>query len=131
MFSPKLLRITLLLLTTVLLLTACTSTESGAAKAVQAYLQALVDKDQDRLLSTICPTWETDALLELDAMSLIETTLSNLSCEQTGKENDQALVVCQGSIDATYGTEIQKFDLGQRTFQVEQSGSDWLVCGYR
>ena len=131
MFSNYTFRNLVFLLVAILFLTACSSPEQGAEQAVESYLQALVDKDQDRLLASICPAWETDALLELDALSLIETTLSNLACAQTGSEEDVALVVCQGSIDATYGTEIQKFDLGQRTFLVVPSGADFLVCGYR
>lgn len=116
---------------TILVLAACTASKNEAVIAVETYLQALVDKDQDRLLASICPSWETEALLELDALSLIETSLSDLACERTGTEGDFALVVCQGSIDATYGTEVQKFELGQRIFTVTRSGSDWLVCGYR
>ena len=131
MFSKPPLLTFLFILATSLSLAACAPSEQGAVQAVETYLQALVEKDQDRLLAAVCPAWETDALLELDALSLIETSLSDLACEQTGSENDQASVVCQGSIDATYGTEIQKFELGQRTFVVEKSGSDWLVCGYR
>jgi hypothetical protein len=121
----------LTLLIAAVVLFACAASDQAAASAVETYLQALVEKDQDRLLTSICPAWEMDALLELDALSLIETTLSDLSCEQTASSGDQAEVVCQGSLDATYGTEIQKFDLSGRTFLVERSGSDWLVCGYR
>lgn len=131
MFSKSPLRFLLLILAVSLLLAACATSDQGAVRAVETYLQALVEKDQDRLLAGICPAWEMDALLELDALSLIQTSLSDLACEQTGSENEQALVVCQGSIDATYGTEIQKFDLGGRIFLVEKAGSDWLVCGYR
>ena len=130
MFRKNLLLIFILLLAA-LLLSACAASEQGAVQAVETYLQALVEKDQDRLLTGICPAWEADALLELDALSLIQTTLSDLSCEQTAEGADQAEVVCQGSIDATYGTEVQKFDLSGRTFVVQRTGSDWLVCGYR
>ena len=130
MFRKNLPLILSLFLTAVSLI-ACAASDQAAVQAVETYLQALVEKDQDRLLTSICPTWEADALLELDALSLIQTTLSDLSCEQTAEGADQAEVVCQGSIDATYGTEVQKFDLSGRTFVVQRTGSDWLVCGYR
>lgn len=130
MFRKNLLLILTLLLAAVSLI-ACAASDQAAVQSVETYLQALVEKDQDRLLISICPAWEADALLELDALSLIETTLSDLSCEQTAEGADQAEVVCQGSIDATYGTEVQKFDLSGRTFVVQRAGSDWLVCGYR
>lgn len=113
-----------------LTLSACTAENPGSAQIVETYLTALVNKDQDRLLASVCPAWEEDALMELDAFSLVKTSLDGLSCSLTSQEDRLASVTCQGSLIATYGNENQTFDLSQRTFQVELSGSDWLVCGY-
>jgi len=116
------------LLLAVGLLTACGSTKPPAALAVEAYLQALVDKDEARLVSLTCPDFEESALMELDSFSLVKTRLEGLDC-QAQAQDDTASVTCQGQILATYGTEDQQFDLSERTFQVKNSGGDWLVCG--
>jgi hypothetical protein len=110
------------------LLAACASTKDPAAAAVEDYLQALVDKDEARLISLACPDFEDQALLELDSFSLVKTKLDGLDC-QAQFQDDTAQVTCQGKILATYGTEDQQFDLSEKTFQVVNQGGDWLVCG--
>ena len=113
-----------------LALAACTAQNPAAAQAVESYLQALVDKDDTRLVTLACPAYEMDALIEFDSFGLVETSLADIACEQVGIEGDQATVVCQGSIQATYGTELRSFDLSERTYTLTRSGGDWLVCGY-
>lgn len=110
------------------LLSACGPSKHPAAAAVEAYLQALVNKDESRLVSLSCPDFEETALLELDSFSLVKTRLEGLDCQAQAQE-DSASVTCQGQILATYGTEDQQFDLSGRTYQVKNIGGDWLVCG--
>ena len=110
------------------LLAACGPTKHPAVTTVEAYLQALVDKDETRLVSLACPDYEETALLELDSFSLVKTRLDSLEC-QAKAQDDSATVTCQGKILATYGTEDQQFDLSGRVFQVKNEGGDWLVCG--
>lgn len=115
-----------------LLLTACGSGNTDApAKAVEDYLNALVAKDADRLSTLSCGEWEDDALLELDSFQAVTARLEGLACEQTGTDGDTALVLCKGSIVATYNDEDQELDLSVRTYQVVQEGGEWLVCGVR
>lgn len=106
------------------------SAPSPAAQTLARYLQALVDKDEATLTSLSCPDWEPNALLELDAFQAVETKLEGLSCQQTGEEGDEAWVVCEGKILATYAEEVQEFDLGKRTYRLISQDGDWLVCGY-
>ncbi|MFZ6026711.1 MAG: nuclear transport factor 2 family protein [Chloroflexota bacterium] len=113
-----------------LALAACTAQKPAAAQAVESYLQALVDKDDTRLVTLVCPDYEMDALIEFDSFGLVETSLEGVACQQMAIEGDQATVVCQGSIQATYGTELRSFDLSERTYTLARSGGDWLVCGY-
>jgi hypothetical protein len=110
------------------LLAACASAKPPAALAVENYLQALVDKDEARLVSLTCPDFEDEALLQFDSFSLVKTKLEGLDCQAQVQE-DTAQVTCQGQILATYGTEDQQFDLSEKTFQVVNQGGDWLVCG--
>lgn len=113
-------------------LTACASnTNDAPAKAVEDYLTALVEKDEDRLSTLVCGEWEEDALIELDSFQAVTARLEGLTCEQTGADGDMALVLCNGSIIATYGNEDQELDLSVRTYQVIQEGGNWLVCGVR
>jgi len=115
------------------LLSACGPQGGGdpAAATVDAYLQALVAKEDDRISTLSCAEWEEQALLEMDAFQAVQTELEGPDCEQTGTEGDTALVSCQGQILATYGEEQQEFPLSDRTYQVIQEGGEWRVCGYR
>lgn len=127
----------LLTLLAVAILAGCSDsgeTKSGgsseAAATMQTYLTALVEKDEALLTSLVCPDYEVDALLEYDSFSAVETKLSGLACSETGSEDGAVLVNCQGQIEATYGNEVQAFELGGRTYRLIQSGADWQVCGY-
>ena len=122
----------LVLMFSLLLLAGCTSSDAAApANAVENYLTALVAKDTDRLTSLSCGEWEDDALLELDSFQAVTARLESVACEQTGTEGETALVLCNGSIVATYNDEDQELDLSVRTYQVVQEGGEWLVCGVR
>ena len=115
-----------------LFLAACASGNADApVRAVEDYLNALVEKDADRLSTLSCGAWEESALLELDSFQAVNARLEGLACEQTGTDGETALVLCNGKIIATYGNEDQELDLSVRTYQVSQEGGEWLVCGVR
>lgn len=117
---------------TILALAACASNNDNApVQAVEDYLTALVEKDANRLTTLSCGEWEEDALLELDSFQAVTARLEGLACEQTGTDGETALVLCNGSIIATYNEEDQQLDLSVRTYQVVQEGGEWLVCGTR
>ncbi len=121
-----------LLVLTSLLLPACASNnENAPVQAVENYLNALVEKDANRLTTLSCGEWEDDALLELDSFQAVTARLEGLACEQTGTDGETALVLCSGNIVATYNEEDQQLDLSVRTYQVVQEGGEWLVCGTR
>lgn len=101
-----------------------------AVQTLERYLQALVEKDENTLISLTCADWEMKALLEFDAFSGVETSLEGLSCQQVANEEGSATVVCQGKIMASYQDEIKEFELSSRNYQMVQQGGDWLVCGY-
>ena len=113
-----------------LALPACVS-DNAPVQAVEDYLNALVEKDADRLTTLSCGEWEDEALLELDSFQAVTARLEGLACEQTGTDGDIALVLCNGNIVATYNNEDQQLDLSVRTYQVVQEGGEWLVCGTR
>ena len=113
-----------------LLLTACQGGESPAERSTLNYLQALVEKDQARLQSYTCPEFEMEALLELDALALVQTSLEDVTCDQLSSNGQSALVACTGSITMTYSGEAQRIDLSARTYSVVHDRESWLVCGY-
>ncbi len=127
----KLLLILSIVLTANVLLTACASNTNAPVNAVENYLNALVEKDENRLSTLVCGEWEDDALIELDSFQAVTTRLEGLACEQTGTDGNIALVHCNGKIIASYDTEDQEIDLSVRTYEVTQEGGDWLVCGTR
>ena len=116
---------------TSIVLAACASNNDASVKAVENYLNALVNKEADKLPTLVCGDWETDAMIELDSFQAVTARLENLSCSQTGTDGDTALVLCTGDIVASYNNEDQKLDLSTRTYQVVEQGGDWLVCGTR
>jgi|SRR5690349_5444900 len=122
----------LLIMFITLTLAACGANNDNApVQAVEDYLNALVEKDANRITTLSCGEWEDDALLEVDSFQAVTARLEGLACEQTGTDGDTALVLCQGSIVATYNEEDQQLDLSVRTYQVVQEGGEWLVCGTR
>lgn len=116
---------------TVIILSACASNTDAPAQAVENYLNALVDKEADKLPTLVCGEWEEDALIELDSFQAVTASLENVSCSQTGTDGETTLVLCTGNIVASYNDEDQRLDLSVRTYQVIEQGGDWLVCGTR
>lgn len=114
-----------------IVLAACASNPDAPVKAVENYLNALVNKEADRLPSLVCADWEDDALIELDSFQAVDARLEDVACSQTGTDGDTSLVLCTGNIVATYNDEDQQIDLSARTYQVVNQGGDWLVCGTR
>ena len=114
-----------------LLLAACSSQKSQAAAAVEAYLQALVNKQSEQLSTLSCADWESSALTELDAFQNVEAQLVDLSCKETGSDGATRLVTCGGKTTASYNGETQDFPLGERVYQVVEEGGEWRVCGYQ
>ena len=128
----KYLLVLFLTITVALPLAACgTSNTDVPAKAVENYLNALVEKDADRLSTLVCGDWEEDALIELDSFQAVTARLEDAACTQTGADGDTALIHCTGRIILSYDNEDQELDLSVRTYQVTQEGGDWLVCGTR
>jgi hypothetical protein len=127
-FAPVLIFVCIL----AMVLSACGGKAADpAAKAVENYLTALVNKDSTRLSALSCSDWESNALLELDSLQAVQAKLDGLSCTTTGVDGTTSQVSCKGKIIATYNNENQELDLSVRTYQVVKQGGDYLVCGYK
>ncbi len=114
-----------------ILLSACGSkaASSPAADAVESYVNAIVANDASKLSALSCADWESQALIELDSLQAVTSTLDGFSCQQSGTDGETALVSCAGKMILSYNGENQELDLSTRTYQVVQQGGDWLVCG--
>ena len=115
------------------LLSACGSSvaSSPAVGAVEGYVNAIVANDADKLSALSCADWESDALIELDSLQAVTSTLEGFACQETGTDGELTLVECTGKMILSYNGENQELDLSTRTYQVVEQGGDWLVCGIR
>jgi hypothetical protein len=111
-------------------LAAC-SGQDAPAQAIEAYLQALVEKDADRLVNLSCADWESDARVEVDSLEAVGARLEGVACQSASTEGDEALVTCTGSLMLTYDGEDRPLQLEGRTYSAVREGGDWLMCGYR
>ena len=109
----------------------CAASKSGAAQAVEGYLQALVAKNQDKVISLSCASWESQAQTEADSFGAMTAKLDSLSCQESGKNGNNTLVTCKGKIITTYNNENSEIDLSTRTYQVVQEDNQWRMCGYK
>jgi hypothetical protein len=116
-----------------ILLTACGSSaaSSPAVGAVEGYVNAIVANDADKLSALSCADWETDALIELDSLQAVTSTLDGFACQETGTDGEATLVHCDGKMILSYNGENQELDLSTRTYQVVEQSGDWLICGVR
>jgi len=131
--TSTLFRILLISLCFCLFLAACGSgakTNTPAA-AVEAYLNALVTKDANRLVNLSCTNWEAQAKQELDSFAAVQPSLKDLACQESSKEGNTSLVKCSGKIVANYNGEDVDIKLDDRLFQATDEGGEWRMCGYR
>jgi hypothetical protein len=124
-----------LALVSLISLAACSSdgpsSNSAASKTIVDYLQALVDRQPNRMTNLSCAAWEEPAQVEYDAFAAVKLELKNPVCKDSGQEGEFTLVNCSGSIIANYGAEDQKIDLAERTYKAVQEGGEWRMCGYK
>jgi hypothetical protein len=126
---PRLIAISMVMM--ILFQSACSKDREDPADAIQAYIQALVDKDIDHISPLVCGVREADARTEVESFTAVAVSLEDLACQETGKDGDVTLVACTGKIVANYGNEIQEIDLSERTFQAVFEAGEWRMCGYR
>lgn len=118
------LRITLIFVF-LLLLTACTSSDTDsdpAVRAVESYLQAKISGDEDGIRSWICSDLESIIENETASFASVEASLEDMSCS-----SNENIVSCTGNIVALYGTETREFPLS--TYRVVQEDGEWRWCG--
>lgn len=114
-----------------LLLTACSSPQEKAAKAIEDYISALSNKDSVQLSNLSCNAWQPEALVEMDSLTSVGSKVENLACQQASEQGTDKLISCTGVIALDYNGEIQQIDLSSRTYIARQEDGEWRMCGYR
>ena len=114
-------------------MSACSSTsdQATAAGGIQAYHEALVAKDLDRLINFSCAGWEAQARLELESFGAVQAELKDFQCIEAGQDGDATLISCSGILSATYGNEILEINLADRQYLAVYEADEWRMCGYR
>ena len=121
----------LTVLLTLLVLSACASAQTDApARAVEAYLEAIVTGDADAAALVSCADWEETARSEVAAFAGVEARLEGAACTSRAGSGPITLVDCTGAIVATYNNEDADFPLEGRAYQTAEEGGEWHVCGY-
>ncbi len=113
-----------------IVLAACNSGQNGASKGIEAYIQALSNKDTVQISNLSCADWEQNALIEVDSLTAVGSKVENLTCEQTGQDGADTYVSCTGVLALDYNGEAQQLDLSTRTYIARQEGGEWRMCGY-
>ena len=113
-----------------LLQTGCKNGQSGATKTIEAYIQALSNRDSIKISNLSCSDWEQYALLEVDSLTAVGSKVVDLSCSQTGQDGNDTYVSCTGMLSLDYNGEAQQIDLSTRTFIARQEDGEWRMCGY-
>lgn len=129
--KPDSLRTAFFILLLSLALSACSEKRSGAVDAIQSYLQALVNKDTERISTLACSAYEADARTELESFTAVTVSLQDLNCQEAGKDGDVTVVRCTGKIVANYGNEVLEIDLAERNFRAVYEAGEWRMCGYK
>jgi hypothetical protein len=128
-WSKNMVRNLIIVVLIAVFLTACSS-GSSPDQTVENYLQAVVDKDAVQVSSLSCGDWETSALMMMDSFQNVSAEIQDLTCAEAGANPDGMTVVsCTGKIVASYGDELQEFDLSVQDYLLQDLNGEWLVCG--
>lgn len=126
----------LLLLTFLLLvsLAACGGGSGGntgdaPARAVEAYLNAKIQGDQDGIRAGLCSEMEAILERELHAFdSVTDAAIENMVCvSDDPAAATETAVRCEGEIVALYGTEETNFPLS--AYRAVNEDGEWKWCG--
>jgi len=119
----------LILLVALSVLSAC-GPAGSAPEVVEAYWEALVDKDPVAAVTLSCLAWEEQARAEANSFEAVEVRLEDVSCSISSESDGEAVVECDGNIVANYGGEDTTISLGDRSYLAVLEDGEWKMCGY-
>lgn len=104
--------------------------QTGAASAVEAYLQARVQKNVEQMALLSCPEWEAQARLEAVSFQSMDASLEGVICQANGAQGANTLVDCEGKIVTTYQGEVREWSVAEHAYVVARQDGEWRMCGY-
>jgi hypothetical protein len=114
-----------------LLLAGCGgASPEAAADTIEAYLQARVESDVDRMTLLSCPDWEPQARVEAASFEAMNAVLEGVACQVASTSGDTALVDCQGKITTTYQGEAREWSVADHPYRAVRQEGEWRMCGY-
>ena len=131
MIKPRNLYQIIFILIISIMLTGCSSDNGDPTAAIEAYIQALSDRDTNRVSNLSCADWEQNALVEADSFTSVGSSVENLACREEGKEGSDSIISCTGTLVLDYNGEAQQIDLSRRTYIARLEDGEWRMCGYR
>ncbi len=103
---------------------------AGAARAVEAYLEARVQQNVEKMTLLSCPAWEAQARVEAISFQSMDASLEGVTCEASGSQGANTLVDCAGKIVTTYQGEVREWSVSDHPYVVVQQEGEWRMCGY-
>jgi hypothetical protein len=131
LLKPRNLYQSIFILIISIMLISCSSDNGDPTAAIEAYIQALSDRDTNRVSNLSCADWEQNALVEADSFTSVGSSVENLACSEEGKEGSDSIISCTGTLVLDYNGEAQKIDLSRRTYIARLEDGEWRMCGYR
>ncbi len=129
--TPKRWKITILAGLLLLGLAACGGGISPGG-VIEAYLAAVVAKDEVMSVNLSCLDWEEDARAEGAAFDANEVALEDVSCQAVEKDETSARVACSGRIRFSYDGGVEEhLVLEGRFFRAVFEDGEWKMCGYQ
>jgi hypothetical protein len=117
------------------MLLACSNGNAGgggsASQTVQAYLEARVQGDLDKMINLSCSAWEAQARVEAASFKSMKASLDGVACQDSGTSGQYSLVSCKGKIVTSYNGESRDWSVADHPYRVVKDGSDWRMCGYQ
>jgi hypothetical protein len=99
---------------------------------IEAYLAAVVAKDDVSSVNLSCVDWEEQARAEGAAFDANEVALEDVSCLAVEEQDDSAVVTCSGRIRFSYDGGVEEhLVLEGRFFRTVLEDGEWKMCGYQ
>lgn len=117
---------TLLLIGILPLLAACAE-EGSPTEAVEAYLQARTESDEDAIRQLTCAAQEAQVPTIAASFAAFDVSLQDVSCERGDEIDGFTVVTCEGNFFFDYGQETQELAVGN--YRTTQEDGEWKVCG--
>ena len=93
------------------------------------YLNAMVNHDSSLIVTLSTSDWEVNANIDVDSLTNLDASLTDVNCTTTSEESNTARVKCTGTLDLSYNDEVQNIQLDQFTYSLQKVNGSWLVSG--